>query len=649
MGKNEQLFSEFDRVSKSEWEEVVRRDLNGADYKEKLRWDTLEGFSADPYYTREDIAAGRTVISSETGWRLCEPVYEDKPNKIASLINSDTGSDAFLVKLIISEAAGVSARDISGAKIVSQDDFNTVAKAAKSSATKLVFDTGMASPAILAMAKNSGLQRDDFLLMYDPFTYIAIHGRFSADQSRVKKIIKECAETDTYCLCADGSAYKHAGSTIVQEVAVMLALSSEYLAAVPEDRREHAAKSIFFKTAAGPLFFPEMAKVRAVRILWKLLLEKYGILSDIHLPIFAETSKTNKPLSDAYNNMVRVVSEGMSAVIGGADYVTVYPYNEHYEEPSEFSKRVARNVQHILREEAHLGRVSDPAAGSYYIETMTDAIAEQSWDLFKEIEAQGGFQKAAEQGTVQEMINSSSDKKKQAYATRKRVLVGTNNYPNSGETIPDSAGRNLPAETLPADEEPVQEMDSEKPVLKTLAEKFEEGETIGKWSKLFYDPGRVLYKTLGTFNAGEELDSIRQRTKEMQKNGRPVMVQLVQAGSKTWRHARASFSANFLGCAGFDIKDSGGFDTLEQALKSIESFDADIYVLCSSDDEAAQMADSFTGALPKGSVVVLAGNPGENEEKYRRAGFDFFIHLKADLPGTLMAIQDKLNREEASK
>lgn len=649
MGKKKQLFSEFDKVSKSEWEEIVKRDLNGADYKEKLRWNTLEGFSAGPYYTREDMGAGPNVVSSKTEWTMCEPVYEDKPDQIAALISKNDETDAHYVKLRISEAAGVAARDIYGAKIVSQEEFDEISSALKNSSKKLVVDAGMASPAILALAKNSGLQKEDFLLMYDPFSYIPKHGRFPAGLEQIKKMINEFVEAEICCLCADGSFYKNAGATIVEEVAVMLALASEYMAAVPEDKREQAAKCLFFKTAAGPLYFPEMAKIRAVRLLWKLLLKEYGLEPEIHLPVFAATGKTNKPLSDVHNNMVRVVSEGMSAVIGGADYLMIHPYNEHYEEPSDFSKRIARNVQHILREEAYLGRVADPAAGSYYIETMTDTIAEQSWNLFKEIEVLGGFLKAAEHGTLQEMINSSAGSKKQAYETRKRVLVGTNNYPNSEDGIPDSAERNLTAETLPADEDPMQKPDSDQPVIKTLAEKFADGTTIGEWSKLFYEPGRVLYKTLEKFNAGEELDSIRQRSREMQKNGRPVTVQLVQAGSKTWRHARASFSANFLGCAGFDIKDSGGFDTLEQALKSIESFNADIYVLCSSDDEAPEMAEPFAGALPKESIAVLAGNPGEKEDHYRAAGFDFFIHLKVNLPGTLKAIQDKLNREEASK
>lgn len=649
MGKKEQLFSEFDRVGKSDWEEIVKRDLNGADYKEKLRWDTLEGFSVGPYYTRKDLGSRNEVIASKTEWTSCEPLYLSNPVEIADLLEKESGMEAYLVPLNISEAPGVTARDITGANIVAQKDFNKIAKAAKSSGKKLVLDAEMASPAILAMAKNSGLRREDFLLMYDPFSYVAEYGRFPAGQERLKKIINESVETETYCLCADGSLYKHAGATIVEEVAIMLALASEYLAAVPKDRRELAVKSLFIKTASGPLYFPEMAKIRALRLLWKLLLEEYGTEPETKLLVYAETSKTNKPLSDAYNNMVRVVSEGMSVVIGGADYVTIHPYNEHYEEPSDFSKRIARNVQHILREESHLNRVADPAAGSYYIETMTDTIAEQSWELFKEIEVQGGFLKSAELGIIQEMIHSSAGRKKQAYATRKKVLVGTNNYPNSEDTIPDSTGRNLPAETLPADENPMQESSSDKPVIKTLAEKFTDGATIGEWSKLFYDPGRVQYKILGTFNAGEELDLIRKRTETIQKNGHPVIVQIVQVGSKTWRHARASFSANFLGCAGFEVRDTGGFDSLEQALRSIENVNADIYVLCSSDEEAAEMADSFAKALPEESVIVLAGNPGDKEEHFRKAGFDFFIYLKANLTDTLTAIQDKINREETSK
>lgn len=649
MVKEEQLFHEFNKTGKSDWEEVVNIDLNGADYKEKLQWETLEGFSSGPYYTREDVGSRQPIISAKSEWISCEPVYEDNPLDVANLLEKSRGSDAFLIGLKISEASGVAARDITGVKIVEQEDFDTVANAAKTLSKRVVFDAGMASPAILAMAKNSGLRREDFMLIYDPFTYIAENGRFPLGRDRIRKIINESIETDTLCLCADGSYYKHAGASIIQEVAIMLSLISEYLAAVPEDKREQAARSVFVRTAAGPLYFPEMAKLRALRLLWDLLLKEYGVESEIALPIYAETSKTNKPLTDSYNNMVRVVSEGMSAVIGGADYVTIHPYNEHYEKPSDFSKRIARNVQHILREEAHLGRVSDPAAGAYYIENMTDTIADKSWELFKEIELQGGFLKAVELGTIQEMVRASAERKEQAYATRKKVLVGTNNYPNSEDSIPDSAERDLPAKTLPADEKPLHEAHTDQPVITELAEKFSNGATIGEWSKLFYEPGRVQFKTLDTFNAGEVFDSIRKRTEELRKKRGPIKVQIVQAGNQSWRHARASFTANFMGCAGFEIKDTGGFDMLEDALKSIQTMDADIYVLCSSDKEAAEMAGPFTDALPSGSVMVLAGNPGDKEEFYRSAGFDFFIHLKASLPDTLTAIQHTLNREETSK
>lgn len=648
MGKEEQLFQEFEKVSKSDWEEVVKRDLKGADYKEKLRWDTLEGFTFEPYFTSEDVGNERPAIHTERGWISGEPLYENSPEEIEAIVGNGTGQEAYMLTLKLSGDPGASARDLSGAKIVSQKEFDLIADAAASSGKKLIFDAGMASPAVLAMAKNSSLRKEDFFLMYDPFSYVAEYGRYPEGKETILKIVNECTDTDSHCLCADGSVYKHAGATIVEEVAIMLALASEYIAAVPDHKKEMAAKSLFFKTSSGPLYFPEMAKVRALRLLWKLLLEEYGIDSEIQLPIFSETSKTNKPLTDSYNNMVRVVSEAMSAVIGGADVVMVHPYNEHYEEPSDFSRRIARNVQHILREEAHLGKVADPAAGSYYVEKMTDSVAAQSWDIFKEIELQGGFLKSVELGTIQEMIYSSAGRKKQAYATRKRVLVGTNNYPNGSESLPDSAGRNLTAVTLPEDEKPMPNA-GDRPVIPALAENFKNGATFGEHSRLYYNPGRVLYKTVGSFNAGEELDIIRKKVQKLQNNGSPVTVQLVQAGNKTWRHARASFSANFLGCAGFSIKDSGGGDTINEALKSLDNMDADIFVLCSSDDEAIEMAGPFTDAVPDNSIVILAGNPGKHEERFRAEGFDFFIHLKANLPDTLNAILDKLNREEISK
>jgi methylmalonyl-CoA mutase len=179
--------------------------------------------------------------------------------------------------------------------------------------------------------------------------------------------------------------------------------------------------------ASGPNYFLEIAKFRAFKLLWKQVLSEYGI-QNAQPYITAETAWWNKSQTDAHTNMLRTTTEAMAAALGGCHSITVHRYDHHFNDGSSFASRIARNTQLILQEEAYLNNVADPGAGSYYIEKLTDAIAEKSWELFQEIESKDGFHECLQSGFIQEQIAQSRTEKAEAYKEKKKILVGVNKY-----------------------------------------------------------------------------------------------------------------------------------------------------------------------------------------------------------------------------
>lgn len=300
-----------------------------------------------------------------------------------------------------------------------------------------------------------------------------------------------------------------AGATAVQEVAFALAMGADLLAS--------GAPVETFGFAIGSNHFMEISKLRAARLLWSQVAAAFGAAKK-SIRIHARTAGENKTLYDPYMNLLRVTTEALSAIIGGCDSLTILPCR--------FDTHLASNVHHILREEVHLGKVTDPAAGSYYVESLTEAIAREAWKLFQEIEAAGGFAKYTTAGKLKTALAQARETKQKAVVTRRRVLVGTNNYPNIQERALDAIG--------------------EMPQGERLASIFE---------------------------------AIRLRTeRHAKKTGKTPRVLLLERGDLKMRKARAAFCLNFFGCAGFDVVQS---DTLAGA---------GLIVLCSSDAEYLSIA-----------------------------------------------------------
>jgi methylmalonyl-CoA mutase len=301
------------------------------------------------------------------------------------------------------------------------------------------------------------------------------------------------------------------GATAIEEVAYALAQGADLLAA------GLAVTTLGF--AIGSNHFMEIAKLRSARRLWDVVASAFGAKGAVR--IHARTAGENKTLYDPSVNMLRVTTEALSAVLGGCDSLTIVPCG--------FDAHLAENVHHVLREESHLDKVPDPGAGSYYIEALTDAVSAGAWTLFQTIEGAGGWAAWQASGSLDGALARARAAKEKAVAARRRVLVGTNHYPNAQERELQAAGR------------------------------------MGAGWRL-----------------AEPFEAIRLRTeRHAAATGRTPRVLLLERGDLKLRKARAAFCLDFFGCAGFEI------------VRSETLTDADLVVLCSADTEYLDLARSI--------------------------------------------------------
>ena len=314
----------------------------------------------------------------------------------------------------------------------------------------------------------------------------------------------------------------------------------------------------------------------------------------------AQTSDWNMTVYDAHANLLRTQTESMSAALAGVDSITVMPYDSIYKTSDDISERIARNQQLLLKEECHLDKVVDPSAGSYYIETLTYAIAEQAWKLFLEVEDKGGFYEAAKTGDIQNAINASGDKRRGAVATRREILLGTNQYPNFTE----------------------------------LAS-----------TKLVEKPGcncgcntKASMPTLNLERGAAAFEALRLAT---ERSGQTPKVFMLTIGSLAMRLARSQFSCNFFGCAGYQVIDNLGFDTVQAGVDAAMAAGANIVVLCSSDDEYIEFAPATYQALAGKAEFVVAGMPACMDD-LKAQGINQFINVRSNVLETLKAFNTKL-------
>ena len=611
----EKLFSEFAPVSTEEWMAKITADLKGVPFEKKLVWKTGEGFNVNPFYRAEDIEGLKTTESlpgefpyvrgtkKDNDWKVRQNIevccFKGANEKALDLLTKGVTSLGFIIK----------------GDEVNEENIATLLEGICPASVELNFNTCncKAEKLIGILAdyfKGKGVDAEKCYgsVNYDAFKKPLVKGKENSEWVEgAAAVLKAGQALPNYrVLAVNAFLFNNAGAYISQELGYALAWGNELMAKLTEAgfTADEVAKKIKFNFGISSNYFMEIAKFRAARWLWAEIVAAYKPACECacKMVAHAQTSEWNMTVYDAHVNLLRSQTEAMSAALAGVDSITVRPFDKIYQTPDDFSERIARNQQLLLKEECHLDKVVDPSAGSYYVEVLTNSLADVAWKLFLEVEEKGGFSVAVNAGEIQNAVNASNVARKKAVATRREILLGSNQYPNFTEVAADK----------------VQE--------------------TGSCCCGGGHCGEATIPALDFSRGASEFEALRMTT---EKSGKTLKVFMLTIGNLAMRLARSQFSANFFGCAGYKIIDNLGFDTVEAGVEAAVKAGAEIVVLCSSDDEYAEFAPAAYKALAGRAEFVVAGAPACADD-LKAQGIDQFVNVKSNVLETLKAFNAKL-------
>lgn len=618
MVQKERLFEQFPPVTTKEWLDKINSDLKGADFNKNLVWKTNEGFEVKPFYRMEDVENLMYINTlphqfpylrgtriNNNNWLIRQNIevsnYSTANRKALTILMKGIDSLGFI---------------IDDPESVNEKNFDFLFERIFLEGVELNFLTNGKAKEIIELLKKyleksySDPNRIRGAIEADPLSRLMLNGTLCIAPEEGFDYLASVVNSASFLpqfrvIHLNASNFNNTGADIVQELAFGISMGSEYMAQLTGRgiSSDLAASKIRFSFGTGSNYFPEIAKLRAARVLWSVVANGFHIdkKENLKMEIHCVTSKWNKTVYDPYVNMLRTQTEAMSAILGGAESLTVEPFDTVFRHPDEFSERIARNQQLILKEEAYFDKVADPAAGSYYIENLTDLIAENAWKLFLEIEDKGGFLACLKTGFIQTKLSESGARRKSDLATRKTILLGTNQFPNTGERISETVDLN-----------------------KVFDKKLSDTE--------------LLVEPIELFRGSEQYDKLRIA---VDKAARRPAVYLLPIGDPAMSKARSQFSANFFGCAGYQIIDNQRFTDVDESVRSSIESKPDIVVICSSDEEYARIAPEIFTKLKDKAIVVIAGNPACSEE-LKSKGIDNFIHVRSNVIETLTEFNNKL-------
>ena len=596
----EKLFSEFQAPTKQEWLDKIGVDLKGADFQKRLVWKTPEGFSVQPFYQRDDVEKLSTPYSmpgefpfvrgnkkNDNTWYIRQEIEADDAKaanaKALDILNKGIDSLSFTIpgNCVSAEFVEALLKDIYCDCV--ELNFNTCKRHSAELAEILV-----------AYFEKKGYDKEKIVgsIDWDPMDKI-LQGKpvdhiMEVMNTYAVPLVNTLKDYPNFrCITVNAVNLSNKGAYCMQELGYALAWGNEYMQQLTDAGVDAtlAAKKIKFNMGISENYFMEIAKFRAGRMLWAEIVKQYEPKCDCacQMIVNAITTEYNMTIFDAHVNLLRSQTETMSAALAGVHSIVVTPFDAAYEKPDDFSERIARNQQLLLKEECHFNTVVDPSAGSYYIETLTESLAKEAWKEFLAVEEKGGFLEAIKSGAVQEDIDATNAKRHTLAAQRREFILGTNQFPNFNE------------------------------------------KSEGK-------------RPLNNTRLAADFENLRLATEGAAKQ--PVAFMLT-IGSLVWRQARAQFSCNFLASAGYKVIDNLGFPTVEEGIEAAIKANADIVVLCSSDEEYAEYAIPAFKALNNRAMFVVAGAP-ECMEDLKKEGIENFIHVKVNQLETLKEFNAKL-------
>ncbi len=596
--KEKMLFQDFIPPTKQDWLDKVNIDLKGADFNKRLVWKNLNGIDLKPFYIKSD----QKELLKNTGENSAQVVNyrRIKVQKVATanqLALKALGEG--MNGLIFEINSEVSAYDL-----LEDIDFNGISISFELNKESFSFCTSYKS-----FLKDLSIEPN----LVHGFIDLDIFNQYLETGSLDKDLIDRAGElTEIFSdypnfksLTVSGTIYQDTGSNQVQEIAYTL----NSLVFLLEEliNKKYPAQTLFdnlhFVLGISSEYFVEIAKFRVFNSILSDIASKYGV-AKANASLSAKTSVWSKSVTDPNTNMLRSTTEAMAALLGNVDGLELDPYDHEFKNSNDFSSRIAGNITTILKEESYFGKVANPVDGSYYIEELSLQMAKKALDLFKDVEALGGFISQTENENIQSQIAEIRMKKIKLLSQRRIAMVGVNKYPNLMETISQDFLDHQEKNTDP--------------------------------------------KLLIRQRAGLEMEKIRYTTEHFveEKGFRPI-VEIASFGQLTMRKARAAFAYDFMGVSGFEIESEKSFNSFKEAADETAVSNSDVVVICSSDTDYQESALDFVKEFrtQNGSkVLVLAGNPEGIQDSLSASGLDGFIHVRSDIFNTLTEIQQKISK-----
>ena len=605
------LFDDFPSVSKESWKKEAEKRVS---YKD-LIWHTEDGIEVEPFYTEEEAKGfflGETPLPGEfpfvrgTGkkdnsWLLTEEIRLTTPKetRAAALAAIEGGADSltFIPQAGMKrKALETLLKDIDplriGINFALREDPEKACALFISSCAKKEVDTQELSGAVF----------------FDPLSHLLEHGSpatpLDEDVDKIAKTIGYLSDTAPgyAAFSVKSSTFKDSGATISQELAFTIAAAVEYLVMLRQRGvdADSACRHLVFSFSTGSSYFAEIAKLRAARALWANVAQRFSPAhaESTKMRIHCRTTTFNKTIYDSHVNILRTALEAMASVIGGTDSLTVEPFDVHYREPDKFSRRVARNIQLLIKNESHLDAVTDPGGGSYHIEKLTQSISQKSLELFQEIERRGGYLECLRSGFIQNAVENSRKKALSDISRRKKTLIGTNEFPNLLEKMSGHIQKTTPAE---------KETNGSAPKVAPLAE--------SRAAQAFEE-----IRLLSEEHAGEA--------------GEAPKIFLLHLSDSPQTVARSVFSMNFFGCGGFEVVDGAENPGIDEGIAAALRESPLAVVICGSDKDYEQFAEEAIKRLKDKKTeikAVVSGGGQSTREKLAQAGADDFIHAGSDV------------------
>ncbi|MDH3652705.1 MAG: methylmalonyl-CoA mutase subunit beta [Myxococcales bacterium] len=678
MPNSDERMNVFPPVSKSEWIAKVEADLKGVSYA-GLRSAAPGGPALEPLYSAEDVEELRDPglpgifpylrgASPLGGWQIRQEYDEPRPGVCREMIKQDLerGVEALWLRL----------GPRRGCRVLTIDELDELLASVDLQTTSVCVDGGADALAVasglLAIAKRRGVEYGGLAggLGFDPIGLLAaegcIQGGLGARSAELQDLAMWCSENAPGLRTANVSSdpYDGGGASIVQELAYTIATGIAYLRQLTDAGMsvDAAARQIGFSYAVSSDFFTQVAKLRAARWLWaKVVFSAGGEAASAAMQMHCRTSRFTKSQVDPWVNMLRVTAECTAAVLGGAQSIATLPFDCVIGSPDELARRIARNTQVVLREESHLGKVADPAGGSWFVERLTSDLARGAWKELRSIESGGGVVRALGSGKMVDAIRDVADEREKVLSKREAALVGVSEFPNLHEDAIDRASvsdKELQA-LLKASLESLDLAANRDRLLAVARSVKDEARAPGSLTEACVDAtsnGADMYSVATVLQHGQpdfHVEPIlqwraseiweRQRERSDRQQTRPTAF-LANLGSISSHTARATWAQNLLAAVGVDAVANDGFDAVDSLAAAWKSSATGLAVICGSDADYETMLEPAVAALKNAGcdLVLVAGRPGEREGAIRELGASDFVFVGADVLRVMTRVLDAM-------